>query len=86
MQEEDIKMNDNPLQPNGNLELEMGNDEEQELTRCPYSILCGYNSVAIFILVLGIGGGNFYLLMLYLGSYAPLGFLTLVMLSWSALS
>ena len=30
--EEDLKMNDNPLQPNGigNLELEMGNDEEQE--------------------------------------------------------
>jgi len=83
MQEEDLKM-DNPLQPN--LELEMGNDEKQELTRCPYSILCGYNSVAIFMLVLGIGVGNFYLLMLYLGSYAPLGFLTLVMLSWSALS
>ena len=76
---------DNPLQPN--LELEMGNDETQELTRCrKCRILWSFESILVTTVVLGIGGGNFYLLMLYLGSYAPLGFLTLVMLSWSALS
>ena len=83
------EINETPLQPNdiGNLEIEMENDEAQELTQCrKCRIFCGRENIYISILVLGIGGGNFYLLMLYLGSYAPLGFLTLVMLSWSALS
>ena len=64
MQEEDIKMNENPLQPNGigKLELEMGNDEEQELTRCrKCRILCGRESLAVTVVVLIIGGGQYYI-------------------------
>ena len=68
MQEEDIKMNDNPLQPNGigKLELEMGNDEEQELTRCrKCRILCGRESIAVTVVVLALGVGLFYIFLFY---------------------
>ena len=44
-EEKEIKIIENPLQANGieKLELEMGNDEAQELTRCrKCRILCGY--------------------------------------------
>eukprot|EP00943_MAST-04B_sp_MAST-4B-sp1_P009868 g9868.t1 len=54
-------MNDNPLQLNdiGKLELEMGNDEEQELTRCrKCRILCGRESLAVTVVVLALGGEN----------------------------
>jgi hypothetical protein len=68
MQEEDRKMNDNPLQPNGigNLELEMENDEEQELTRCrKCRILCGRESIVITVVVIILGGINFILNLTY---------------------
>ena len=70
MQEgETIKMNNNPLQPNGigNLELEMENDEEQELTRFGKGrILCGRESVAVTVVVLALGGTQFFIFSAYL--------------------
>ena len=61
-EEKEIKIIENPLQANGieKLELEMGNDEAQELTRCrKCRILCGCESIAVSILVLVLGGGKF---------------------------
>jgi len=72
MQEEDIKMNENPLQPNsiGKLELEMGNDEEQELTRCrKCRILCGRESLAVTVVVLALGGTQFFIFSAYGGGF-----------------
>ena len=69
MQEgETIKMNNNPLQPNGigNLELEMGNEEEQELTRFGKGrILCGRESVTVTVVVLAVGGTQFFIFSAY---------------------
>ena len=68
-----IKMNDNPLQPNdiGNLELEMENDEEQELTRFrKCRILCSRESIVVTVVVAFLGGLNFILNLMFVGSFS----------------
>ena len=63
-EEKEIKIIENPLQANGidKLELEMGNDEAQELTRCrKCRILCGRESILVSMLVLVLGGGNIFI-------------------------
>ena len=61
------ELNQKLLQPNdiGNLEIEMENDEALELTRCrKCRILCGRESVAVTVVVLIIGGGQYYIFLL----------------------
>jgi Leucine-rich repeat (LRR) protein len=67
-EEKEIKIIENPLQTNGidKLELEMGNDEAQELTRCrKCRILCGCESIWVTMLVFGGGGMHFYIFNIY---------------------
>ena len=67
-EEEKIKTNDSPLQPSaiGKLEIEMGNDEAQELTRCrKCRILCDGESIVVTVLVLALGGGNIFIFLAY---------------------
>lgn len=65
---EETEMNENPLQTNniGNLEVESESGETQELTRCQKCrVLCGFESIFISLIVLGIGGGLFFTFLLY---------------------
>ncbi len=64
-EEEKIKTNDSPLQPSaiGKLEIEMGNDEAQELTRCRKCriLLCSRESIVVTVVALIIGSGQYYI-------------------------
>ena len=63
-----VEMQENPLQPNaiGNLELMSGHDEAKELTPCgKCRILCGGESIIVTVSVLGLGGGNIFIFLLY---------------------
>ena len=65
-----VEMQENPLRPNaiGNLELMSRHDEAKELSRCRNCrILCGGESVVVTMTVLGLGGGNIYIYLVYNG-------------------
>ena len=87
-EEKEIKIIENPLQANGidKLELEMGNDEAEELTRCrKCRILCGRESTVVTVLVLALGGTQFFIFSAYGGGFNREGlwvFLALGILSW----
>ena len=59
---------ENPLQTKavGRLEIKRENDKAQKLTRChKCSILCSRESLGLSLLVLLLGGGNTYILLVY---------------------
>ena len=62
--EQEKKMNKDYLQPSdiGKLEIEKTNNEAQELTRYrKCRILCSRESIPVTVVVLSIGGGQYYI-------------------------
>ena len=86
------EINETPLQPNdiGNLEIMSGNGETQELTRCrKCRILCGRESILVSMVVLALGGGQFYIFFIYnyngfieSWNFFPLGILSCLLVVW----
>ena len=65
-------MNENPLHANtqSNLELEGYTDGPPELTRCQKCrVLCGCESLLVSLVVLFIGGSNFFIFFTYAGGF-----------------